>query len=275
MHLKPRHEHEELTLRKIVSDGGRLFDPLGIALPVAMGGRILQQACWSVSTGWDEVLNDKMQQRWKRWLKATKKLASFQIPRAVKQIGKDFVKQRLIMFVDASSEAQAAVAYVQTLYSDGTLAALILAAKGKVSALKKQESIPRLECSAAAMGAEFATKIIEVTGLKKEDTLFFTDSATTLWWIKSNKLLKVYVANRVCCVLDHSDAQQWKHVLTNENPADLPTRTLNVKRLKKKPVMDARARIPCSTTEPMARAAKIWTNRRSETRNERLGGKTG
>ena len=106
------------------------------------------------------------------------------------------MKQRLIVFVDASSEAQAAVGYIQTLYGDGKLSALLLAAKGKVSALKKQESIPRLECAAAAMGAEFATKITDATGLHRTDTLFFTDSTTTLWWIKSNKQLKVYVANR-------------------------------------------------------------------------------
>ena len=151
--FSPRHEHEELTLRKVVSDGGRLFDPLGLTLPVAMSGRILQQACWSISSGWDSVLDDRMQQRWKKWLHNTKKLATFQIPRAMKRIGKPFAKQRLIVFVDASSEAQAVATYVQTLYTDGTLGALLLAAKGKVSALKKQESIPRLGMLSGSNGS--------------------------------------------------------------------------------------------------------------------------
>ena len=140
-------------------------------------------------------------------------------------------KQRLVVFVDASSEAQAAVCYVQTLYADGTLRARLLAAKGKVSSIRKQESIPRLECSAAAMGAEFGNKIATITGLPADQTVYLSDSMTTLWWIHSRKPMKVFVANRVCTILDHSNRQQWKHVKTDENPADLPTRTSTVKQL--------------------------------------------
>ena len=47
-----------------------------------------------------------------------------------------------MIFVDASGEAQAAAAYTQTLYMDGTLEARLLIARGKVTSLRKQESIP-------------------------------------------------------------------------------------------------------------------------------------
>ena len=232
IHFKPKHLDDTLTLRKVVSDGGRLFDPLGLVLPVTMGGRILQQACWSVGEGWDAILPELLQQRWKKWMRKASTVHECVVPRPVKQSLKDVEKQRLITFVDASAEAQAAVVYVQTLYTDGELEARLLAAKGRVSGLKKQESIPRLECTAAAMGAEFTNKIATAISWKGEQNVYFTDSLTTLWWIKSSKPLKVYIANRVCTILDFTEPKQWYHVATDSNPADLPTRTQSPNKLK-------------------------------------------
>ena len=233
IHFRPQYLNETLTLRKVVSDGGRLYDPLGVVLPITMSGRILQQACWRSSSGWDQALDSSLQQRWKKWLKNTLSLQTFSIPRVIKQPLKAIHKQRLAVFVDASSEAQAAVCYVQTLYADGTLQAKLLAAKGRVSSLRKQESIPRLECSAAAMGAEFGHRITEVIGFSHETVVYFTDSMTTLWWIHSRKPMKVFIANRLCTILDHSQRDQWRFVKTDENPADIPTRTSTVKQLQR------------------------------------------
>ena len=232
----PKHTHELLTLRKLVSDGGRLYDPLGLALPVSMTSRLLQQLGWRNSSGWDDPLPPELQTHWKAWAERTQHIHQVHIPRATKVRHKGVTKHRLIMFVDASAEAQAAVAYVQTLYSTGELAARLLTAKGKVSSLKKQESIPRLECLAAAMGAELAQKICHATGWSIEDTVFFSDSTTTLWWIRTTKPLKVFVANRVCTILDATEIQQWKYVNTTQNPADLPTRTCSVKQWAKHPL---------------------------------------
>ena len=157
--FQPRYDNENLTLRKVVSDAGRLFDPLGLVLPVTMGGRILQQACWSLSEGWDSPLPEDISNRWKKWTAKTKEIHACHVPRGIRRATKAVAKQRLITYVDASAEGQAAVTYVQTLYQDGVLEARLLAAKGKVSSIRKQESIPRLECAAAALGADFTEKI--------------------------------------------------------------------------------------------------------------------
>ena len=231
--FKPKHEQGSLTLRKIVSDGGRLYDPLGMVLPVTMAGRILQQACWSQGTNWDETMDEDLQARWKKWVNKTKRIDELKFPRSISQVQQTYQKKRLVTFVDASSGAHAAAVYVQTLYSTGRLGARLLAAKGKVTSLNKPESIPRLECAAAALGAEFTAHICDVLQWDKKEVVYFSDSSTTLWWINSNKPLKPYVANRVCLILDHSEARQWKHVGTHENPADLPTRTMSARRLKK------------------------------------------
>ena len=229
--FKPRHMDDTLTLRRVVSDGGRLYDPLGLILPVTMTGRILQQVCWKVSATWDKPLKDSVSKRWRKWVQKVMHIHRIRMSRPIKRTNQPVNKQRLVTFVDASSEAYGAVAYVQTLYTSGELHANLLAAKGKVASLKKQESIPRMECAAAAMGVEFAAKILKATGLDSQEALYFSDSMTTLWWIRSEKPLKVYVANRICTILDHSERSQWRHVPTDQNPADLPTRTTSVKQL--------------------------------------------
>ena len=225
---QPKYVDQTLSLRKVVSDGGRLYDMLGLSLPVAMTSRIIQQLCWSHSSRWDDPIPEALADRWRQWSKNTTGISQVHIPRAVRNRSKPVTKQRLIIFVDASTEAQAAVAYIQTLYHDGQLDARLLAAKGKVSSLRKQESIPRLECAAAAMGAELGAKLAAILKWDMEDIVYFSDSTTTLWWIRATKPLKVFVANRVCMILDASQVRQWKHVATHENPADLPTRTCSV-----------------------------------------------
>ena len=230
--FKPKYLNSDLTLRNIVSDGGRLFDPLGLVLPVTMGGRLLQQACWAAGGSWDTKLPIDLQNRWKAWAEQASGVDTVTIMRPIARVGVTIQKQRLVVFVDASAEAQAVAVYVQTLMNDGELEARILAAKGRVSSARKQESIPRLECAAAAMGAELTEKINKATHNTFTDAVYLSDSMTTLWWIKAAKPLKTYVANRLCTILDTSTPSQWRHVPTDQNPADLPTRTLNVAKLK-------------------------------------------
>ena len=233
VNYQPRHADGVFTLRKVVSEGGRYYDPLGLTLPVIMTCRILQQYCWAESKHWDEPLPLHLQDRWKKWSKAATEVANIHIPRAIKHRTKPLNKQRLIIFTDASAEAQAAVAYVQNLYCDGQLEARMLAARGKVTSLRKRESIPRLECLAAAMGAELAAKLSQIYDWPIESALFFSDSTTTLWWLRTTKPLKIFVANRICTILDISNVSQWRYVNTKENPADLPTRTASVHQLAK------------------------------------------
>ena len=226
--FQPKYGSRTLSLRNIVSDGGRFYDMLGLGLPIAMTSRILQQLCWADSSAWDSPIAEELASKWLQWSENTKQVAHVSIPRAIKHRDRLPQKQRLVIFVDASAEALAAVAYVQNLYQDGQRDARLLAARGKVASLRKQESIPRLECAAAAMGAELGAKLATILHWNPEDTLYFSDSTTTLWWIRSTKPLKVFVANRVCMILDSSTIQQWKHVATKENPADIPTRTCSV-----------------------------------------------
>ncbi|KAK9694646.1 hypothetical protein QE152_g33391 [Popillia japonica] len=53
----------------------------------------------------------------------------------------------------------------------------------------------------------------------------WTDSTIVLAWIKSNsRMWKTFVANRVSKIHDDTNSQDWYHVGTKDNPADLITR---------------------------------------------------
>ena len=67
----------------------------------------------------------------------------------------------------------------------------------------------------------------------RENVYFWTDSMTCLHWINSPaKRFKAYVANRTGEIQARTDAAQWRHCPTKQNPADIPTRKTTVPELK-------------------------------------------
>ena len=54
---------------------------------------------------------------------------------------------------------------------------------------------------------------------------FLTDSQITLAYIKNDsKQCKVFVANRVTTIMQHTSPDQWDHIRGNINPADVLSR---------------------------------------------------
>ena len=60
----------------------------------------------------------------------------------------------------------------------------------------------------------------------------WTDSATVLQWINSNEKQPIFVANRVCEILQYTSVDQWNHVATKDNPADAGTRGMSAEVLQ-------------------------------------------
>lgn len=59
----------------------------------------------------------------------------------------------------------------------------------------------------------------------KETPVFYTDSAVVLAWLRTPfHQLKVFEANRVSAILSRSSSEQWHHVRSEDNPADIASR---------------------------------------------------
>ena len=132
-------------------------------------------------------------------------------------------------FSDASERAYAAVVYVRSTYSDGQVEVRLVASKTRVAPIKRQ-TIPRLELLGALILARLVNKLKTSLGTESP-TVLWTDSMTTLCWIKNERTWKQYVGQRVDEIrcLTHKDS--WRHCPGEINPADLPSRGLNAKEL--------------------------------------------
>ena len=199
--------------------------------PALLEGKLIMQSLWRLRKDWDDPVPEDVGKAYDQWLKRASTTHLSHIDRRVRAPFK-VLEEKLIIFTDASSQAQAAVAY---LYCVGQREhrGRIWCSKQKISSLNRSESISRLELEGASMGVELARGVCRAMGWDLSSVLFFTDSTTVLWWLRTSKELDVFVGNRVCRILDGSDVSQWYHVSTKENPADLPTRGLSGRLLAK------------------------------------------
>ena len=141
----------------------------------------------------------------------------------------------LMVFTDASTQAPAAAAYVVSNMA-GQRCSRLVWAKHKLASVKGSETVPRLELAAALMGTDLAFFVCKALQWDLNRVTYFTDSLTVLWWLQSTQALTPYVANRLKKILEKSSFQQWLHVRTEENPANLPTRGTRSEVLKDKQI---------------------------------------
>ena len=218
-----------LTMREISSLASRLFDPLGLMTPLLLEAKLLLQSLWKLKTGWDEPVPEKIESAFLRWLRKTQKAHLSSIPRRVKA-SIPTQQEILVIFTDASSQAQAAAAY---LWCEGEERGEgnLWASKQRISSLNRADSISRLELEGALTGVELARQICCAMHWDMSKVLYFTDSTTVLWWLRTHRELEVFVGNRVCKILELSSLKQWYHVRTDQNPADIPTRGMSGRKL--------------------------------------------
>lgn len=85
-------------------------------------------------------------------------------------------------------------------------------------------TIPKLELCGAVLLSKLMKNMVDIAPCESE-IFMWTDSSIVLGWLqKSPQALKTFVANRVTQILDNFNYTYWKHVKTEDNPADLGSR---------------------------------------------------
>ena len=203
-----------------------LFDPLGLLSPLSIRGRIFMQSLWKLKINWDEPLTEEYSKALTDILREFQHASEFTFPRRV-----IFEVSELHVFVDASSKAYGAVAYV---IDTNTRNSNILVSKARVAPCQSNRlTIPKLELTAALIGCRL---------IKHLNSLFsffrlhlWTDSKVAIAWVSSNSDSKdVYVANRVAEIQTLVSSLQISimHVPTESNLADLLSRGCTTNKLK-------------------------------------------
>jgi len=95
--------------------------------------------------------------------------------------------------------------------------------------------LPRLELCAAVLGAELAERIKKDLRIRIDVVQYWTDSTIVLAWINATaSSFHTFVANRIARIHELSNPEQWVHVASEDNPADLASRRCSATQLKHK-----------------------------------------
>ena len=124
-----------------------MFDPLGLLSPLAIRGRIFLQALWKAKVSWDESLTEEHTNILVEILREFQRASEFYFPSRVV-----FESVKLQVFVDTSTKAYGAVAYV---VDSNTRSSNILISKARVAPCKENRlTIPKLELTTTLTGCK-------------------------------------------------------------------------------------------------------------------------
>ena len=227
--LIPNLPSRPFTKRGILSTINSLFDPIGIASPVILFGRIMQRQILLNNPqlekyGWDDLLPSQYFNSWSNWLESLDQLSSFQIPRSFYPEGFKPIRQELHVFCDASEHAIGHVNYLRSIDHAGTCHVSFVSASSKL-APKAATSIPRLELNAAVEACKNANKIMADLKHKPNAVYFHSDSQIVLGYLKNQKRrFSKYVERRITVIHNLFPDAHWFYIGSKENPADHASR---------------------------------------------------
>jgi len=187
---------ESFSLKTWASNDISLVDQATLRWPP----RILNQEIWKQKLEWGDPLPPLFSDRW-IGLASSLVNANPKIPRTY--FGTKSRVHSLHVFVDASQQADGAVAY---LLDDNDCSFVM--SKARVAPLKGEVThltLPQLELMAAVIGTRLATNIINAfnTLAISLTVTMWSDSQIVLYWLaKSDRNKNLSVANRISTIQD-------------------------------------------------------------------------
>ena len=222
-----------ITKRTVLSKLSRVFDPLGLVLPVTVKGKVLLRKLWESKIGWDNGLDCTLIEEWKNISDDLQKLPEIKFHRHVVDSDEE---NRLIIFCDASKQAYGFAAYVVSS-NLGAGRSKLLFSKVKVAPLKSK-TLPTLELMAVFLAFKCLKQILTVNSLSVKEVFIASDSQVALSWILSGCVgtKNIFATNRVKDITqfrqnifeDYNIQCNFRHVPTDQNPADMITRGMSV-----------------------------------------------
>ncbi|KFD63100.1 hypothetical protein M514_24687, partial [Trichuris suis] len=217
------------TKRQMLSAVASLYDPLGFLAPVIVTAKLLMRETTCLNTDWDEDLDKKLSQQFQDWSSKISSIRSLLIPRWL-SLSSEVAKIELHSFSDASETAFGAVVYLRTISTSATVNVSFLMAKTRI-APRRPLTIPRLELQAAVMAVRLVDTMKQEMGLPVDRAVYWTASTTVLYWLHVPARMRSFVVHRVAEILEFSEANNWRYVPANLNPADDASRGLPANKL--------------------------------------------
>lgn len=217
---------DSYTKRSIMSTICKLFDPLGLVSPVVAKAKMLMKEIWRTECDWDDTVSTELDVKWRKYLSELKSIKFIKVSRWIGYLPNVYSIQ-LHGFCDASMQAYGAVIYLRVIDEANEIRTHLIISKSKVAPMTSP-TIPRLElCGAVVLARlmQYVIKSMRHFHVKPTDVKLWTDSQTVLQWLRSDpSRWDVFVANRAMEIHKSTEVEQWQHVRTFDNPADLISR---------------------------------------------------
>ncbi|GFV43476.1 integrase catalytic domain-containing protein [Trichonephila clavipes] len=184
------------------------------------------QRLWLLELGWRNELPFKEENEWCRFIDSLEAVNNISIDRCIVIHRAESIE--LHAFSDASEKAYGSSIYLKCISALGEVKVCLVTSKSRVSPLSlKQISVTRLELCGAVLAAKLMKKVKEALNLHISAVQFWLDSTIVISWIhRESRELKTFVANRLSKIHQLSSRDQWHHIATEQNPADVLSRGL-------------------------------------------------
>ena len=211
----------KFTRREMCGKVAGVYDPLGLVTPITAKLKLDLREIVKLQGDWDDPIEERFLDSWVDNLQLIQQLGEFKIKRCLLPLESQATEWEMIVTTDASQVISAAAVYVCATVN-GKRICLLAAAKSK---LVSKMTIPRAELRACALGATLGETVERAYGGLIEKKLYVTDSTVALSWINTDdRPLQVGVRNAVIQICRFTSPSDWRHVPTDQNPADLATR---------------------------------------------------
>ncbi|XP_011306367.1 uncharacterized protein [Fopius arisanus] len=216
--VKPIINSSTVTKRTILSHVAALFDPLGLLGPMILLAKSLIQKLYAENLESDESVPTIIHTLWCNFCEELPQMNTLQFSRNV--LVPDATSIQLHGFCDARERGYGACIYVRCSNNNGDIQSALLCSRSRVSPLKTV-SIPRLELCGAHTLVQLLRATQEAIKISIDRVILWTDSMVALHWITTSPhQLKTFVVNRVSAIKEGSPGIAWRHVKSEDNPAD-------------------------------------------------------
>ena len=228
---------EMLTMRSLLSNIHRIFDPMGLLIPVLLESKLLMRESWiTKDRGWDDPLPPDLWQRWFTFLSSLLSLGEVEFSRSLWPDEEVVGLPILVIFSDGAALAFGVAAYIRWKLASGGFWTRLIMAKGKI-APKNIVSVPRMELNGALLGNRVKNFILNETNLKFEKVYQLVDSSTVLGYVhKECGIFHPYEGIRIAEIQSSNQfaegrLQGWAWVSGEQNPADWCTKPRPVEKV--------------------------------------------
>ena len=217
-----------LTLRIVLSQVSKLFDPMGFLIPFLLLAKFLMRKSCSKNSEnkllkWDEELPPDLYNQWKRFFLKLLSVEKLRFARCIRpeiSIGDPL----LIIYDDGSKEAFGACAYARWKVGDNSFWARLIMAKNRIGPAHVI-TVPRMELCGPVIAVRLRQTIEEEMKWKFSQIIHITDSTIVFGQIHSEShQFKTFEGNRISEIQTKSNHKEWYWAPSEANPADLTTR---------------------------------------------------